>query len=39
MQSFKYMEGEDLIEGGVKFVGFRFDEIGLDAQFTVNSII
>ena len=29
----------DSMEGGVKFVGSRFSEIGLDAQFTAELII
>jgi len=32
------MEGEDSIEGGVKFVSCRFGEIELDAQFTADSM-
>jgi len=31
--------GEDSMEGGVKFVGARFIEFELEAQFTVDSTI
>jgi len=33
------MEGEDSMEGGVKFVGSRFDEIRLDAHGRLDKLI
>jgi len=38
-KTFNFMEGEDSMEGGVKFFRFGLGEIGLDAQFTVDSTI
>ena len=38
-KTFSYRQGDDLMEGWVKFVGSRFREIWLDAQFIAESTI
>jgi len=38
-KAFNSKEGEGSLDGGVKFIGSTFGEIGFDAQFTANSTI
>jgi len=36
-KAFNSKKGEGSLEGGVKFIGFTFGEIGFEVQFTVDS--
>jgi len=38
-KAFNSKEGDDSRDGGVKFVGFRFNELGLDAHSIVELTI